>query len=294
VRVEFAHAEGLRTADGGPVQGFALAGQDREWHWAEARIEGEALVLSAEPVPEPVAVRYAWADNPPCNLENAAGLPAVPFRTDDWPGTAGSPGESLQEAYPPPDPVSLPRADHPIEVDGELCDWQDVPALPRPHHGRTPGAVKLAWREDGLYGAVHATSGPPRPGTEQGIGLDSLELWVDKALDRTPMMTAQTSQYVFSPAAEAGAGQARVAAGGDVYRSDSLSCAWRPTQKGYDLEFHVPAELLEPAAMEAGQQLGLNFTLNVAGEPAEHFFVHKETDGSWCTPVTWGIVRLAR
>ena len=62
-----------------------IAGADRKFVPAEARIEGETLVVSSTEVPAPRAVRYAWADNPAgCNLANADGLPASPFRTDVW------------------------------------------------------------------------------------------------------------------------------------------------------------------------------------------------------------------
>jgi sialate O-acetylesterase len=64
--------------------GFALAGPDRQWAPANAQIDGDTVVLSSPAVPNPVAVRYAWADNPACNLYNREGLPASPFRTDEW------------------------------------------------------------------------------------------------------------------------------------------------------------------------------------------------------------------
>lgn len=88
VTVTFTHVgTGLRTSDGLPVAGFAIAGRDRKFYWAEARIEGkDKVVLTSPNVDQPVAVRYAWADNPRCNLVNSADLPACPFRTDDWPG----------------------------------------------------------------------------------------------------------------------------------------------------------------------------------------------------------------
>ena len=87
IRIAFDHAEsGLRTSDGQPVTGFAIAGLDHKWHFAQARIDGQSVVVSSPAVPHPVAVRYAWADNPACNLYNGAGLPTVPFRTDDWQG----------------------------------------------------------------------------------------------------------------------------------------------------------------------------------------------------------------
>ena len=82
IRVSFTHAQGL-YAKGGPLKGFAVAGADKKFAWAEARIEGETVVVSSAGVPHPVAVRYAWADNPEgCNLYNAAGLPAHPFRAE--------------------------------------------------------------------------------------------------------------------------------------------------------------------------------------------------------------------
>jgi sialate O-acetylesterase len=67
------------------VQGFMICGADRKWVWAQAKIEGASVVVSAPGVSAPVAVRYAWADNPVCNLYNDSGLPAGPFRTDDFP-----------------------------------------------------------------------------------------------------------------------------------------------------------------------------------------------------------------
>lgn len=77
---------GLVAASDEPLKGFAIAGADRKFVWADARIEGDTVVVSSDQVSEPVAVRYAWADNPVCNLYNEDGLPASPFRTDQWPG----------------------------------------------------------------------------------------------------------------------------------------------------------------------------------------------------------------
>lgn len=86
-RVSFTHTgAGLEAHDGAQLQGFAIAGADRKFHWAQARIEGGSVIVSSTEVPNPVAVRYAWGDSPRCNLFNREGLPASPFRTDDWPG----------------------------------------------------------------------------------------------------------------------------------------------------------------------------------------------------------------
>jgi sialate O-acetylesterase len=87
IRIRFKHvAGGLKTPEGAPLKGFAIAGADQKFVWAEARIDGKDVVVWNKDVMTPVAVRYAWADNPICNLYNAVGLPASPFRTDNWPG----------------------------------------------------------------------------------------------------------------------------------------------------------------------------------------------------------------
>ncbi len=78
---------GLMAGREGELDSFAIAGEDREWHWARAEIEGDTVVASSPKVRRPKAVRYAWAMNPSQRnlLYNRAGLPASPFRTDDWP-----------------------------------------------------------------------------------------------------------------------------------------------------------------------------------------------------------------
>ncbi len=77
----------VRNAPNSPLEGFALCGADGAWQWADAVIDGENVVVWNPNVPEPVAVRYAWADNPTVNLFGKNSLPASPFRTDNFPLT---------------------------------------------------------------------------------------------------------------------------------------------------------------------------------------------------------------
>lgn len=101
MRVRFeTGGDGLTTADRSAPVGFAIAGADRRWRWADARIEGDTVLVWSSEVPEPAAIRYAWADNPPNTLRSRAGLPAEPFRTDTWPG--------ITEPSPPPASTSKP------------------------------------------------------------------------------------------------------------------------------------------------------------------------------------------
>lgn len=87
VVIEFDYAEGLHAADD-KVKGFAIAGADRVFAHANARIDGHKVIVSSDQVSQPVSVRYAWAANPVFSLYNAADIPASPFRTDDWPEKA--------------------------------------------------------------------------------------------------------------------------------------------------------------------------------------------------------------
>ncbi len=88
IRLSFNHiGGGLIVGDPGELQQFTIAGEDRNFVPAKAEIDGETVIVSAEGVPQPVAVRYAFDDNPEsANLYNKEGLPASPFRTDIWPG----------------------------------------------------------------------------------------------------------------------------------------------------------------------------------------------------------------
>jgi sialate O-acetylesterase len=83
--IRFAHAQGGLVSQDGPLTGFVIAGADRKFSFAEARIEGDCVIVTSADVPAPVAVRHGWADLPKVNLFNGDGLPAAPFRTDDWP-----------------------------------------------------------------------------------------------------------------------------------------------------------------------------------------------------------------
>jgi sialate O-acetylesterase len=85
--LHFRHVGKGLEAKGGPLTGFTIAGSDRKFYNAQAEIQGDTVLVWCDKVPQPVAVRYGWANYPVVNLWNKDGLPASPFRTDDFPGT---------------------------------------------------------------------------------------------------------------------------------------------------------------------------------------------------------------
>jgi sialate O-acetylesterase len=91
VVLSFDHVgRGLVVANPDGLKGFAIAGADKNFVWAEAKIDGDKIIVSSPSVKQPVAVRYAWADNPVFSVSSIDDLPLAPFRTDDWAaGTAG-------------------------------------------------------------------------------------------------------------------------------------------------------------------------------------------------------------
>ena len=133
LRLTFSHlGGGLATKDGGKVTGFTVAGADHKYVWADARIDGETIVVSAPSVPAPTAVRYAWATNPICNLINKAGLPASPFRTD--------------MPVPAPMPV-LPANAGPNLALGKPYVCSD----PNTHNFGIGGLTDGSWNADGVH-----------------------------------------------------------------------------------------------------------------------------------------------
>jgi sialate O-acetylesterase len=100
IRITFDHARGIRSSTN-PLVGFSIAGEDRTFYFAQAKIDGDTVVVSSPKVPKPVAVRYAWATNPVCNLVNAESFPAFPFKTDTW--------DLAQLVIPKDDKVVIPE-----------------------------------------------------------------------------------------------------------------------------------------------------------------------------------------
>lgn len=84
IELEFTHTDHGLLSRGDTLKGFTIAGSDKKFYPARAVISGNKVIVNSGDVPNPIAVRYAWANNPSCNLYNGANLPASPFRTDDW------------------------------------------------------------------------------------------------------------------------------------------------------------------------------------------------------------------
>lgn len=143
---------GLTTDRSGKLDAFAVSGEDRKWHWAEAEIREGTIVVHSPEVKKPTAVRYAWAMNPSGRnlLYNKEGLPASPFRTDDWP--LFDPEEELVEVLKPKKPDGYVAA-----------DWK------RPHMTAVPASdAKVADRPTDTSHAHPTAASPKKPKETEG------------------------------------------------------------------------------------------------------------------------------
>ena len=152
IRLSFEHVgSGLETRGGEPLRGFTIAGADRNYVWAKARIDGGQIVVWSDEVAEPVHVRYAWADNPICNLFNKEALPATPFRTDDWPGITSP--EAIAAA--------AAAAQNAAQARGPWPSWRGpnrdaISSEKGLEHNWGENGPPLAWKASGL-GKGHAS-----------------------------------------------------------------------------------------------------------------------------------------
>ncbi|MGD2174114.1 MAG: ankyrin repeat domain-containing protein [Candidatus Brocadiaceae bacterium] len=198
-----------------------------------------------------------------------------------------------REAVPPPTPVGVIRADEPITVDGDLGEWQGIPAMPAPFMEKDTSSVHLAWRQEGLYVAARVRDDSLTFNPEMPWAADSVELFVDKPFARADWHSGEAEQYVFSPTpGSPGRAHVLIAYGQNKGRESALPAAWKPLEDGYMMEALIPSEFLQPARMEAGSTLGFNFAVNDDGTPVEQFYFDKDRDEAYARPMYWGAIRL--
>lgn len=161
ILLSFDHAKSGLVARGGKLNGFAIAGAERKFVWADAVIEGNGVRVSSPQVPEPVAVRYGWADNPVCSLSNGAELPAVPFRTDDWPGVTRP--SDPQAIYPP---ASVPIVDMHTHMDAKTQYAKSVEAMDQWGGTISITLAGLFWVKDNNDSAASPASVKQIPGND--------------------------------------------------------------------------------------------------------------------------------
>jgi predicted TIM-barrel fold metal-dependent hydrolase len=170
IRITFDHAQSGLFAKGDKLTGFAIAGADRKFVWASAVSDGNTVLVSSPSVAAPVAVRYGWADNPVCNLYNKENLPAVPFRTDDWPGVT-KPSDQ-QVIYRP---SYMPRVDMHTHMDAKTQYAKAIEAMDQWGGTLSITMAGIFWVKDNNGNNASPASVRQIPGNDMVYVRDSLE-----------------------------------------------------------------------------------------------------------------------
>ena len=293
IRLRFGGAEGgLVDRDGGELRGFVIAGDDRWFTTARAKIDGADVLVWSEQAPKPAAVRYAFTNNTQFDLVNKAGLPAGPFRTDEWPWD--TPARA-------PRVVRCVRAARPPVIDGRADDaaWkQCLPAgdFTRLHSYRPsafPTEARLAWDAENLYVSFRcreeersALVAAVKDRDNERIWLDdSVELMLDTKLDRRNYV-----RFVFNAngAVLDARGFHELAGPGPIYVDVDSGRAYRTYDKAWNaactvkasrdkgawrVEAAIPWKSLNAAAPRAGRKMGVQLLRTHANPVEESEFI---------------------
>lgn len=183
-----------------------------------------------------------------------------------------------------------------IKIDGKADDWKDVPAMPAPFSEVKASPLKLAWNTDGLYGMLCVEDEKLVTWASTPWEGDALELWLDKKNTKAKELDFASQQYVFGPNKRK-PGEVIVVLprpGGEVRPRAEIKAAWTKTDKGYLMEFMIPAKEMAPAKLQEGTMLGLDFAWDNNGSAEMQFFNDKNTDRGFANPSTWGTVVLIK
>ena len=283
VRLHFDHVHGGLVAKGDTLQGFTIAGEDRHFVWADAEIDGGTIVCRSPKVPAPTAVRYAMAEGCLFNLYNEAGLPAPPFRTDDW--TVDLHPETPRRA-------TAARAPAAPVIDGDLDEpaWEGAQPLTAFTllHTRRPAAhpteAHVVWDDQHLYVGLRCRQDPGQLRAEAET-TDDKRIWQDDNVQVFLDVTADKTTYVryaVNPAGVVAHGYGsndtgpdnRFLALGILPHFRHFSTAWDSAcevatgreEDGWTVELGLPWRALgldKPPAV--GTRMGLQLTRTVAG-----------------------------
>jgi hypothetical protein len=237
--------------------------------------------------------------DPPLALKVTMTRGAVTSASDNV-ETAINP-EKLAELWPSPEVVDVPAAPAAFAADGKLDEWAGVQGIAIPLKGKARSeSLRLAWSKDGLCGALSVKTKEVRGDAKQPLSGDCLELNIEMDNRRRLAVTeeARAGRILLCPLPGAGAegGKAGVTTLRGAFQKSErdIQAAWKKTAAGYDLEFRIPAELLAPAKLEAGQTMGFHYVLYKSGEPAEAFVGGDKVKIPAACPFFWGRIQLAK
>ncbi len=196
---------------------------------------------------------------------------------------------SLRRMLPAPEPVEVGRAPGRVVIDADISEWDKIHPLPK--KDGSPSSFRFSWDANGLYGLALLEDAEIVPDPKAPWRADSVHLFVEKDFKRSlkEEKNPNASIIIFSPGTEGEQGAAAVVcweAGKE--KKPAISVLWKKTDRGYLMEFHLPADMLAPARMEGGTVMGFNFAHGDNGNIKECF----QSEWEWHSPFCWGAIRL--
>jgi len=205
--------------------------------------------------------------------------------------------------------LHIPHMAHRVAVDGEMREWKSIAPMPLPFMKKDTSSVRLAWREDGLYGAMHVErDGTVKLDTQQLWRGDCLEVFIEKDNKLDPEATDndhEVEQYVFAPDVPEGTGlgfwtipygahksEKTMPSKKHVPGSSQIACAYKRYPGRYVMEFYIPAAMLAPAEMIARTRITLHFSVRNDGWAVQNFAVDGTVNSAYRRPITWRTVYL--
>jgi hypothetical protein len=189
-------------------------------------------------------------------------------------------------------PVAIAHFTDKVVVDGNADKWAAIKALPAPYSRKDAGMVKLAWREEGLYGYVQVPDDKVNADETNPWAADCIELWIEADFARADDMAGAACQLAIAPNPDSKEGKCYVVVAQGTISADAIKATWKKTDKGYALEFFIPATELKPAKFAEGTKIGLAYAVDDDGKAIEQFVADKDTDEGYKSPKTWGAIQF--
>jgi predicted phosphodiesterase len=279
---------------GAEVKITSAAGDGNQWTIAPAQFRVGEGNVALQMIPPP-GVRFGQRSFVPGMSANISVAYLGKTYTQDGVPVSLS-NDTIKRFTPEPVPCDVPQAPAAFAIDGNLADWNAIPALAADPRGRAR-TVRLAWRAEGLYGAVAVEDANVNAHTRKIWDGDCLELFVEADYART--LNAVRNPNCFKveiyPRPGQPGNQAGVHGSWGKVKADAnaIRAAWQKTPTGYNLEFLIPASLLGPAPMENGKIMGFHYALRDDGKALDEFLrPRRNQTGFGQTPLYWGALRL--